>query len=84
VSALAYAPVRFAMDFLRIPESDGGDTRYAGLTPAQYGCVALFLYGIAMIFVVRRLQARGVDVAAAVMAPPPEDKKADDGEKATA
>jgi phosphatidylglycerol:prolipoprotein diacylglycerol transferase len=83
-SALAYAPVRFAMDFLRIPESDGGDTRYAGLTPAQYGCVALFLYGIAMIFVVRRLQARGVDVAAAVMAPPPEEKKADDGEKAPA
>jgi phosphatidylglycerol:prolipoprotein diacylglycerol transferase len=69
-SALAYAPVRFAMDFLRIPETDGGDTRYAGLTPAQYGCMALFLYGVAMIFVVRGIQSRGADPAAAVRAPP--------------
>jgi phosphatidylglycerol:prolipoprotein diacylglycerol transferase len=81
-SALAYAPVRFAMDFLRIPESEGGDTRYGGLTPAQYGCLALFLYGIAMIFVVRRLGARGVDLAAAVRAPP--EEKPDDGAKAPA
>jgi phosphatidylglycerol:prolipoprotein diacylglycerol transferase len=69
-SALAYAPIRFAMDFLRIPDTDGGDTRYAGLTPAQYGCMALFLYGVAMIFVVRRIQSRGVDPAAAVRVPP--------------
>ena len=81
-SALAYAPVRFAMDFLRIPESDGGDSRYGGLTPAQYGCIALFLYGIAMIFVVRSHQARGIDLAAAVKAPP--EQKNADGEKATA
>jgi phosphatidylglycerol---prolipoprotein diacylglyceryl transferase len=55
-SALAYAPVRFAMDFLRIPANDGGDTRYASLTPAQWSCIALFLYGVAMIPYIR---ARG-------------------------
>lgn len=62
VSALAYAPVRFAMDFLRIPESEGGDTRYWGLTPAQYGCFLLFAFGIYMIFFVRKLAASGVDI----------------------
>jgi phosphatidylglycerol:prolipoprotein diacylglycerol transferase len=72
VSALAYSPVRFAMDFLRIPASEGGDTRYADLTPAQYGCIALFLYGVLMIVYVRRLRASGVDLLEAVRAPPPE------------
>jgi phosphatidylglycerol:prolipoprotein diacylglycerol transferase len=71
-SALAYSPVRFAMDFLRIPERDGGDTRYAGLTPAQYGCIALFLYGIAMVFYVRKLQKSGKDLTEAVRAHEPE------------
>jgi phosphatidylglycerol:prolipoprotein diacylglycerol transferase len=61
VASLAYAPVRFAMDFLRLPDADGGDTRYAGLTPAQYGCVLLFLYGLGMIPYVRSLRARRGD-----------------------
>jgi phosphatidylglycerol:prolipoprotein diacylglycerol transferase len=69
-SALAYAPVRFAMDFLRIPPADGGDTRYAGLTPAQWSCMALFLYGLVMIGYVHWLRARGVDPTEAVRAPP--------------
>jgi phosphatidylglycerol:prolipoprotein diacylglycerol transferase len=68
-SALAYSPVRFAMDFLRKPESEGGDTRYAGLTPAQWCCFALFVYGIAMIFYVRSLKARGIDPADTVRDP---------------
>lgn len=38
--ALLYAPVRFALDFLRIV-----DARYFGLTPGQYGAVALFVVG---------------------------------------
>jgi phosphatidylglycerol:prolipoprotein diacylglycerol transferase len=71
-TALSYAPIRFAMDYLRIPESEGGDTRYAGLTPAQYCCVALFLYGLWMIVYVRRLKKRGVDPTLAVRAPPVE------------
>jgi phosphatidylglycerol:prolipoprotein diacylglycerol transferase len=71
-TALAYAPVRFAMDFLRNPANENGDTRYAGLTPAQYGCIGLFLFGVWMIFYVRSLRARHVDLAASVRAPPPE------------
>jgi phosphatidylglycerol:prolipoprotein diacylglycerol transferase len=63
VTAVAYAPVRFAMDFLRIPDSEGGDTRYAGLTPAQYGCIGLFLFGLAMIPYIRNLHLRGIDLA---------------------
>jgi phosphatidylglycerol---prolipoprotein diacylglyceryl transferase len=38
---LLYAPLRFGLDFLRIV-----DVRYFGLTPGQYGCVALFGIGI--------------------------------------
>lgn len=71
-SGLAYAPVRFAMDFLRIPESErGGDTRYGGLTPAQWSCMALFLYSLIMIFYVRRLRARGVDLSQSLREPAP-------------
>ncbi len=81
VSALAYAPVRFAMDFLRIPQSEGGDTRYAGLTPAQYGCIGLFLYGLVMIGYVRHLRSRRAELIDSVRAPPPE---AEGGEKAIA
>jgi phosphatidylglycerol:prolipoprotein diacylglycerol transferase len=71
-TALAYSPVRFAMDFLRIPQAEGGDTRYLGLTPAQYGCIALFLFGIAMIFYMRRLKKSGVDLIQSVRASAPE------------
>jgi phosphatidylglycerol:prolipoprotein diacylglycerol transferase len=71
-SALAYSPVRFAMDFLRKPASDGGDTRYAGLTPAQFGCIALFAYGLFMIGYTRRLNARRAEIEDAVREPPPE------------
>jgi phosphatidylglycerol:prolipoprotein diacylglycerol transferase len=72
-TALAYAPVRFAMDFLRVPDTLNGDTRYAGLTPAQYGCIALFVFGLWMIQYVRRLAASGVDPTTVLRAPPPED-----------
>jgi phosphatidylglycerol:prolipoprotein diacylglycerol transferase len=43
-----YAPFRFAADFLRIV-----DVRYGGLTPGQWGCIALALGGAA-ILIVRR------------------------------
>lgn len=67
-SALAYAPVRFAMDFLRTPQSEGGDTRYSSLTPAQWSCIALFIYGLVIIEYTRRLRARGIDPAESVLA----------------
>jgi phosphatidylglycerol---prolipoprotein diacylglyceryl transferase len=41
IVSLIYAPARFAMDFLRIQDGAGGDARYAGLTPAQWMCIAL-------------------------------------------
>ena len=69
---------RFAMDYLRIPESEGGDTRYAGLTPAQWACMALFVYGVVMIFYVRSLRRRGIRLADAVREVAPEPGTAAD------
>jgi phosphatidylglycerol:prolipoprotein diacylglycerol transferase len=40
---MVYAPFRFTVDFLRIV-----DVRYAGLTPGQYGCLALLALGLAI------------------------------------
>lgn len=51
---LLYAPCRFFLDFLRAPASEGGDIRYAGLTPAQYGSVLLLFAGLAVMRRVRR------------------------------
>ena len=45
LAPLLYAPVRFFLDFLRVPEALGGDTRFWGLTPAQY--VAIAMLGLA-------------------------------------
>src|SRR5688572_20626307 len=47
---LAYAPVRFGLDFLR-----AADVRYAGLTPGQYGANLLFIIGL---FMLRRVYAK--------------------------
>ncbi len=75
-TSLAYAPVRFAMDFLRITDVDIGDThhaiadpRYAGLTPAQWECVALFTWGLYVVFRIYSNQKRGFDPASLVMHP---------------
>ncbi len=68
-SGLAYAPVRFAMDFLRLPQSEGGDTRYGSLTPAQWCCMVLFLYSLSMVFYVRSLRARGIDLSKSLREP---------------
>ncbi len=38
---MAYAPLRFGADFLRVQ-----DLRYLGLTAAQFICIALFLVGV--------------------------------------
>jgi len=67
----AYAPVRFAMDNLRITVADSlanADPRYAGLTPAQWGCIALFAFGLGMLGLVLRNRARGIDLSQAVLA----------------
>ena len=46
VCCMAYAPVRFVMDFFRVRDLEGADPRYGGLTPAQWACVALFAFGL--------------------------------------
>ena len=74
--AIAYAPVRFALDFLRVEapihETTGlvaaVDPRYAGLTPAQWACFALLSVGV--YFFVRTLHSAG-DPAAFAVPPPP-------------
>ena len=47
--ALLHPPARFLLDFLRAPVSEGGDIRYAGLTPSQYGAVGFFIVGVALM-----------------------------------
>ncbi len=42
--ALAYGPVRFVLDFMRLD-----DVRYLGLTPGQYGAVALTVAGAVLL-----------------------------------
>lgn len=45
---LVYAPVRFFLDFLRAAPLEGGDVRYAGLTPAQWSSIAMVCVGLAV------------------------------------
>lgn len=61
--ALAYAPVRFAMDFLRVRDMDNAnaDPRYGSFTPAQWACIALFVFGLVIVWKVMDLKRRGED-----------------------
>jgi phosphatidylglycerol:prolipoprotein diacylglycerol transferase len=43
---LYYAPLRFALDFLRAKDLASADARYAGLTPAQWATALLFCAGL--------------------------------------
>jgi phosphatidylglycerol:prolipoprotein diacylglycerol transferase len=43
---LAYAPMRFALDFLRATDVVEADPRYGGLTPAQWGCMIVLGAGV--------------------------------------
>ena len=44
-----YAPFRFGVDFLRLV-----DVRYGGLTPGQYGCIALLVLAVVILALPRR------------------------------
>lgn len=61
--AVAYAPSRFALDFLRIREGVVADARYFALTPAQWACFALLAAGIALLWYALE---RGATVPAAL------------------
>ncbi len=47
--AAMYAPIRFLLDFLRNTDLDGADLRYAGLTPAQWIMIALFVASLVLV-----------------------------------
>lgn len=73
---VAYAPVRFVLDFLREPEgagSLGGDPRYGGLTPAQWACFGLLALGLGFLRIAYRAQPPATE--------PPAPKDGDDGEE---
>jgi phosphatidylglycerol:prolipoprotein diacylglycerol transferase len=63
IMCIAYAPSRFALDFLRVHENDflghEADPRYAGLTPAQWGCLALLATGVALAYHAARTAEKG-------------------------
>lgn len=69
VVSLAYAPVRFAMDFLRVKDVHNADPRYGLLTPAQWACIALFVFGLLMARHVARLSRSGHDPLDELLAP---------------
>jgi phosphatidylglycerol:prolipoprotein diacylglycerol transferase len=50
LAALIYAPIRFGLDFLRATDyGSHPDQRYAGLTPAQWACLALLVLGLRLM-----------------------------------
>jgi phosphatidylglycerol:prolipoprotein diacylglycerol transferase len=55
---IAYGVPRFFLDFLRADDLPNCDLRYAGLTPAQYGCIAFWL--IALRFFIRQRKRAAV------------------------
>lgn len=71
----SYAPVRFFLDFLREGPDAGGDVRYLGFTPGQYGAVLLLALGVGvLVFIHRRpplvFACDGIDEDGPPEAPP--------------
>lgn len=50
IVSLSYGPVRFFLDYLRETPEMNGDVRYLGLTPGQYGSLAIILFGAGMLW----------------------------------
>jgi phosphatidylglycerol:prolipoprotein diacylglycerol transferase len=46
---VTYAPIRFLLDFLRNQDLRGADVRWVGLTPAQWGMLAMFTAGAVLL-----------------------------------
>lgn len=69
--ALMYAPVRFLLEFLRNTDLPNADARWHGLTPAQYGMIALFCAAVALLMRIRRPGGALVDPRHRA-APPPQ------------
>ncbi len=52
LTMMVYAPVRFALDFLRVQPTElaGGDPRYDMLTPAQWGSFIMAGFGFYLLY----------------------------------
>jgi phosphatidylglycerol:prolipoprotein diacylglycerol transferase len=84
---VAYAPIRFFLDFLRVPEGSmsGADPRYGGLTPAQWACFGLLALGVYFLRLSKKNEAtmndepepaaEDDDDEAAEPAPPPRPRR---------
>lgn len=57
-----YAPVRFFLDYLREVPLHGGDVRYLGFTPGQYGAIAMLVAGVLVAIRIARGPAATVYV----------------------
>jgi len=82
LGCISYAPLRFALDFLREHDAVPGDIhgaidpRYFYLTPAQWECFALLAFGVVVLFRMLGAVARGegferVSPPSELHAPPP-------------
>lgn len=67
IMCTAYAPFRFLLDFMRVQPGDvlPADAQYAGLTPAQWGCMGLFAVGLYFLRYASRQGAASSEAAAA-------------------
>ncbi|HMI85780.1 MAG TPA: prolipoprotein diacylglyceryl transferase family protein [Polyangiaceae bacterium] len=64
IMCIAYAPTRFALDFLRVQAGEFGkeaDPRYGGLTPAQWGCLIVLAAGLVLAYRAARAAEKGRD-----------------------
>lgn len=63
LTMLIYAPVRFALDFLRAQSADmsGADPRYLHLTPAQWACSGMVLLGFYLLYTAAASGSAGND-----------------------
>lgn len=68
--AMLYGPIRVVLDFLRNYDLPGADTRYAGLTFAQYGAITMTIAGAAVLVWMRKADLPVIDPKAEP--PPPE------------
>ena len=69
---IAYAPIRFALDFLREDAEHGGDVRYLDLTPGHYYAVLMLLAGVAVAVRVARGATPTIMLDGGAPPPPPE------------
>jgi phosphatidylglycerol---prolipoprotein diacylglyceryl transferase len=64
--SLIYGPIRFFLDFLRAEDIPAPDSRYFGLTPAQYCSIAVTFTGlwISLKLIRKPMENRKVDISA--------------------